>query len=424
MMAPAPSPLGAMVLRPTADMSRGGSSSQDAGPDAARAREDFLALLGRAQSAMQGVDGGNAPDSTDAGDLPQDAHAARLQQALRGLLADTEQALETAATGETGAILAGFADRLGRMLALFDAETGADTAGALVQGLPELAAADGVGPGDPLAVLAQIGATIGKALGLSLVPMRQAGQGPDLSGAGAMPPDTKPGVAGPVRTLLDHVLVAARTPKDAALPDAQSSRVGSVPQSAPEVLARLLAARGDALPDLAPDVPRATQAFAELLPAARVTFAPPDALQSQSAGSQPASPHSAPPRLADAIASQIRAASITEGLTRIELRPHGLGTIEIDLRTDADGSLRMTLRIDNPVVLDAMRADRTALNELMSARGLSLQGQGLSFEHSGNQRGSEERSSPGHAGAAPASPPDDTRDLSQTITGQRLDILT
>lgn len=58
------------------------------------------------------------------------------------------------------------------------------------------------------------------------------------------------------------------------------------------------------------------------------------------------------------LASQIKGTSIVEGRTRIELAPRGLGEIEIDLRSDDTGKMRVVIRAENPAVLGAMRLDR------------------------------------------------------------------
>ncbi|MCP9481051.1 flagellar hook-length control protein FliK [Shimia sp. CNT1-13L.2] len=90
-----------------------------------------------------------------------------------------------------------------------------------------------------------------------------------------------------------------------------------------------------------------------------------------------------PKRFAEAITSQIRAAEVTEGRTRVELNPKGLGNIDIDVIADADGDLKVTVRVENPAVLNSLRDGQTILSE---ALGMSDK---TSFEF--QQRSQEER---------------------------------
>ena len=90
-----------------------------------------------------------------------------------------------------------------------------------------------------------------------------------------------------------------------------------------------------------------------------------------------------PKRFAEAITSQIRAAEVTEGRTRVELNPKGLGNIDIDVVADADGDLKVTVRVENPAVLNSLRDGQTMLSD---ALGMSDK---TSFEF--QQRSQEER---------------------------------
>lgn len=64
------------------------------------------------------------------------------------------------------------------------------------------------------------------------------------------------------------------------------------------------------------------------------------------------------PRFAAALTAQIRAA---EGRTVIELSPRGLGQVEVDIRTETDGSVKVTIRADNLMVLNTLRDAREML---------------------------------------------------------------
>jgi hypothetical protein len=67
------------------------------------------------------------------------------------------------------------------------------------------------------------------------------------------------------------------------------------------------------------------------------------------------------PAFARHLAAQVSGTRISEGSTRIELTPRGLGDIEIDMRHDEAGKLRVVLKADNPAVLTAFRQDRELL---------------------------------------------------------------
>jgi hypothetical protein len=89
------------------------------------------------------------------------------------------------------------------------------------------------------------------------------------------------------------------------------------------------------------------------------------------------------PAFARHLAAQVTGARISEGNTRIELTPRGLGDIEIDMRHDEAGKLRVVLKADNPAVLTAFRQDRELLiGALRESGGAEMTGSDvdLSFE--------------------------------------------
>ncbi|MGY6704307.1 flagellar hook-length control protein FliK [Roseinatronobacter sp.] len=93
---------------------------------------------------------------------------------------------------------------------------------------------------------------------------------------------------------------------------------------------------------------------------------------------EPAVPQ--PSGFARNLVQQIRSANISEGNTRIALAPRGLGEIEIDLRPDEAGKLRIVLRAENPAVLQALRGDRDGLLLALSDSGTSVDDAELEFE--------------------------------------------
>ena len=67
------------------------------------------------------------------------------------------------------------------------------------------------------------------------------------------------------------------------------------------------------------------------------------------------------PRFAAALLGQVKAAEVREGTTRIELTPRGLGNIEVELKTNSDGSLAVVVRAENSHVLSSLREERDLL---------------------------------------------------------------
>jgi hypothetical protein len=103
------------------------------------------------------------------------------------------------------------------------------------------------------------------------------------------------------------------------------------------------------------------------------------------------------PAFARHLATQVSGARISEGSTRIELTPRGLGDIEIAMRHDEAGKLRVVLKADNPAVLTAFRQDRDLLlGALRESSGGEIAGSDvdLSFEsfagHQSRQRSDQD----------------------------------
>lgn len=80
------------------------------------------------------------------------------------------------------------------------------------------------------------------------------------------------------------------------------------------------------------------------------------------------------------LVQQIRTAKFVDGHTRISLAPRGLGEIEIDMRPDEAGKLRIILRAENPAVLHALRGDRDGLLLTLTESGADIREADLSFE--------------------------------------------
>lgn len=78
------------------------------------------------------------------------------------------------------------------------------------------------------------------------------------------------------------------------------------------------------------------------------------------------------------VASQLQGKLSSEGITRIELAPRGLGNILIELQTKETGELQIIVKAENPAVLHALRTDRDALlsalpNDISAQDGIDLE---------------------------------------------------
>mgnify|MGYP000385926369 CR=1 FL=1 len=106
---------------------------------------------------------------------------------------------------------------------------------------------------------------------------------------------------------------------------------------------------------------------------------------------RPAQAGAEQPRFAAALTDQVRSAEVSEGRTRIELSPRGLGSIEVDVTTAEDGTLKVVVRAENPVVLNSLRQERDLLAQALGgldAGSLDLQ----SFSDSSGQEPQGDRS--------------------------------
>lgn len=104
----------------------------------------------------------------------------------------------------------------------------------------------------------------------------------------------------------------------------------------------------------------------------------------QTAPAEPGAPLSAlladRTALARHVSRHLRPPAPGEVRTQITLRPDGLGAVEVELSTDQTGRLSLLLRVENPIVLQAIRADRDLLLSGLERSGLELDGAQLGFE--------------------------------------------
>lgn len=90
----------------------------------------------------------------------------------------------------------------------------------------------------------------------------------------------------------------------------------------------------------------------------------------------------------EAVMAQIKSVEATQGRTTVNLIPRGLGNIEIEVLSDKDGAARVVVRVENPVVLQALRDDRQVLAQ---AIGVSDSGIFDFQEHSAGEQPDRQR---------------------------------
>ncbi len=69
------------------------------------------------------------------------------------------------------------------------------------------------------------------------------------------------------------------------------------------------------------------------------------------------------------VVDQVAQLPTEPGTTTIRLKPHGMGIVEISVERTKDGRLDVDMRVQNPLVLDAMRNERGALSHLFQGNG-------------------------------------------------------
>lgn len=157
---------------------------------------------------------------------------------------------------------------------------------------------------------------------------------------------------------------------------------------------------------------------------------PAPAVTATLAAAAPAQPAPTPAQnngFARNLAGQIRGVSFTEGTTRIELTPQGLGKLEIEIAPDEAGKLRVVIRAENPAVLNAMRSDRDMLAGLLRDGGASVDDGAMSFEDLGQRGGTTGRGTAPDQGTLAVGMGDDDEEVAQvaaTVDDGRLNILT
>lgn len=134
-----------------------------------------------------------------------------------------------------------------------------------------------------------------------------------------------------------------------------------------------------AAPAEAPDLPPVPQ----IAPAPATNATAPQAQVQATAQTMPATPPPVDPR---EVLGQLRANVSDQGRIRVELRPEGLGTVEIDLAPDEAGQLRVVVRAEQAAVLTALRGERDGLIAMLRDAGHTLEDGAMSFGDFGQGR--------------------------------------
>lgn len=299
------------------------------------------------------------------------------EAALAGLSADTDEILAGLMAMPGMIDLPDAVAQFVELLQQFDLETGGNASEVLAR---NLAALDARG-------LARLDAAASNPLSLLVALARLAG----------IPGPTNPGTAPPPRIWQENPTPDTRAPSTPAPPSMWLHGGDGVPSGRGDVPSFLPVPEAFALQKLAPSpvkAPSGVRALvAEAMLGARTgaeregvpLFA--SSVEARAvAGSvwniaRPAEP-GPPPNLGFArnIVQQIRGASFIDGHTRIALAPRGLGEIEIDLRTNESGQMRIVLRAENPAVLQALRGDRDGLLLALSDGSAGAEDADLEFE--------------------------------------------
>lgn len=139
--------------------------------------------------------------------------------------------------------------------------------------------------------------------------------------------------------------------------------------------------------------------------------------QSARAPRDGARPARADHQLLGNVGAALRTASVDEtGKTTLKLRPQGLGLIEIELSRDQENRIHMSMRVQNPMVLDAIQSDRQLISGMLENSGRSIAGFDLSgFDRGGREDQKDQGTRPG-GGRSVSGPGPETQSAAEAAT--------
>jgi len=114
-----------------------------------------------------------------------------------------------------------------------------------------------------------------------------------------------------------------------------------------------------------PDIP--AERAADMLPLLRFETATTQTIRTEEAASK-----AIPKPFADALISQIRSVDISQGRTVVNLHPRGLGMIEVEVIAEKELASKVVVRVENPVVLQALRDERQLLAQTIGVADSSV----------------------------------------------------
>lgn len=123
--------------------------------------------------------------------------------------------------------------------------------------------------------------------------------------------------------------------------------------------------------------------------AVKATMAPVRPVDTLAVPARPASP------LVKSVADQVSRQANDDGKLTLHLRPHGMGLIEMEVNRDQNGRAEIIMRVQNPMVLDALRAERTAMLDLIGSQG-SGDSLDLDLYRGGDDRDDQGNRQPAH----------------------------
>lgn len=363
-------------------------------PASGKGASPFVALLAGADVTAKGTDGKRMPTTGRPTFGESSAAQSELLIDIAALAAGAQEAFTNVADPAARAVvLAGFAAKLGQRLASFDVAAGGNTLKLLSSALGDPQSLHGVltEQAEPQAMARAVLNLLGldpqgmKARVPQTVPQEVLAEASPTKTEGSLAASTaEPG-------LLQQVKKRVQGSRDAQTDARRMTRLetdnGKVAGSAREGGAGAAAGRADpAWGAVLRSVLEVGEAAASRAPAeARVPLGSEFSLQYRPVAAMPAGP-----AFSRNLAAQLRGANVSEGVTRIELTPRGLGDVEIDLRHDEAGKLRIVLKAENPAVLNAFRTDREMILSVLRDGGVSVDEGELSFESFGGHQSREQ----------------------------------
>ncbi|MFY0597960.1 MAG: flagellar hook-length control protein FliK [Cognatishimia sp.] len=141
---------------------------------------------------------------------------------------------------------------------------------------------------------------------------------------------------------------------------------------------------------------------------------------------QQARPDTPQAKFTQAVVGQLRSFEFKEGTTKVALNPRGLGQVEVEMKTNSDGTLSVVVRAESAHVLSSLRSETDLLAQIVGQSGEGT----LDFQEFGSDQGqefSENAASAGgfedEAGNGTSLELSDTEDT-QTIGNGQLDLTT